>query len=125
MTTQPRLIQEYMFIDVMSTFLRAIRAGAIHVRHGAILLAHHGRLGASFDMCAKVVIEVLREEGVMNDQADLVELVAIQAIQEVSALMGAIMIADLDCRRSHWSWMVLCRMKAMPSSWPSCWPRAL
>ncbi|KAK0199245.1 hypothetical protein DFS33DRAFT_1376528 [Desarmillaria ectypa] len=49
--SRARLEEEYVFIDVMSTFLRAIRADAIHVRHGAILLAHYGRLGPSFDLC--------------------------------------------------------------------------
>ncbi len=67
----------------MSTFLRAIRAGAIHVRHGAILLAHYGRLGPSFDLCTKVIVEILREAGMFNDDGDLVVLVVTQALQEV------------------------------------------
>lgn len=67
----------------MSTFLRAIRAGAIHVRHGAILLAHYGRLGPSFDLCTKIIVEILREAGMFNDDGDLVVLVVTQALQEV------------------------------------------
>ena len=82
-TSRARLEQEYVFIDVMSTFLRAIRAGAIHVRHGAILLAHYGRLGPAFDVCSKVVVEVLREEGMIHNKGDVVVMVLTQAIQEV------------------------------------------
>jgi cohesin complex subunit SA-1/2 len=82
-TSRARLEQEYVFIDVISTFLRAIRAGAIHVRHGAILLAHYGRLGPAFDVCSKVVVEVLREEGMVHNKGDVVVMVLTQAIQEV------------------------------------------
>ena len=77
------LEQEYLFVDVMSTFLRAIRAGAINVQHGAILLAHYGRLGLAFDTCSKVIVEILREEGMMKDNAEIVITVVTQALQEV------------------------------------------
>ncbi|KAG6811622.1 hypothetical protein H0H92_006586 [Tricholoma furcatifolium] len=80
--SRPQLEQEYMFIDVMSTFLRAIRAGAIHIRHGSILLAHFGRLGATFDACSKVVVDVLREEGMMNNHGDVVVTVLTHALKE-------------------------------------------
>src|SRR5260221_11786385 len=52
-TTRAQLEQEYVFMGVVSTFLRAIRAGAIHPRHGTVLLVHHGRLGVAFDHCSK------------------------------------------------------------------------
>lgn len=78
-----RLEKEYLFIDIMSTFLRAIRAGAIHIRHGAVLLAHYGRLGPAFDVCSKVIVEVLREEGMINDNGEVVVTVLAQALQEV------------------------------------------
>jgi cohesin complex subunit SA-1/2 len=83
LTSRIQLEQEYVFIDVISTFLRAIRAGAIHVRHGATLLAHYGRLGPAFDTCSKVVVDLLKEEGMLNDNAELVVLVVIQAMKEV------------------------------------------
>ncbi|THV05741.1 hypothetical protein K435DRAFT_76786 [Dendrothele bispora CBS 962.96] len=76
-----QLEQEYVFIDVVSTFLRAIRAGAIHVRHGATLLAYFGRLGPAYDVCAKVVVDMLKEEGIC-DNSDLVVLVVTQAMKE-------------------------------------------
>ncbi|KAK0498783.1 hypothetical protein EDD18DRAFT_1318874 [Armillaria luteobubalina] len=92
--SRARLEEEYVFIDVMSTFLRAIRAGAIHVRHGAILLAHYGRLGPSFDLCTKVIVEVLREAGMFNDDGDLVVLVVTQALQEAFTLILDSVVPD-------------------------------
>ncbi|KAJ3790131.1 hypothetical protein GGU10DRAFT_383650 [Lentinula aff. detonsa] len=80
--SRPLLEQEYIFIDVMSTFLRAMRTGVIHVRHGAVLLAHYGRLGPAFDSCAKVVIDVLKDEGLTADNGQLVVLVVTQAMKE-------------------------------------------
>lgn len=78
------LEREYLFIDVISTFLRAIRAGAISVNHGSVLLAHYGRLGIAFDTCVKVVVDVLREEGLTGGNGELVVTVVTKAIQEVS-----------------------------------------
>jgi cohesin complex subunit SA-1/2 len=81
--SRSNLEQEYLFIGVISTFLRAIRAGAIHVRHGAVLLAHYGRLGSTFDECSKVMVDVLREEGMGNGNPDVVVSVVTQAIRDV------------------------------------------
>ncbi|KXN89772.1 Cohesin subunit psc3 [Leucoagaricus sp. SymC.cos] len=89
MDTESRswLEREYLFIDVISTFLRAIRAGAISVNHGSVLLAHYGRLGVAFDTCVKVVVDVLREEGLMGDNGDIVVTVVTKAIQEAFSLV--------------------------------------
>ena len=76
--------REYLFIDIISTFLRAIRAGAIHIHHGAVVLAHYGRLEISFDICSKVVVDVLREESTMKDNPDVIVTTLTQALQEVS-----------------------------------------
>ncbi|KAG5641552.1 hypothetical protein DXG03_004787 [Asterophora parasitica] len=86
-TSRARLEREYLFLDVMSTFLRAIRAGALHISHGSILLAHHGRLGPAFDACSKVVVDVLREEGMMNNHGDVVVSALTQALRESFALV--------------------------------------
>lgn len=67
----------------ISTFLRAIRAGAIDVKHGVILLAHYGRLGPVFDLCTKVIIDVLRDEGMYNENGEVVVQVATQGLKEV------------------------------------------
>ena len=52
--------------------LHAIRAGAVDFKHNDVLLANHGRLGPSFDLCTKVIIDVLREEGMYNDDGEMV-----------------------------------------------------
>ena len=75
--------REYLFIDVISTFLRAIRVGAIHIHHGAVVLAHYGRLEVSFDTCSKAIVDVLREESVMNDSPEVIVTTVTQALQEV------------------------------------------
>lgn len=77
------LEREYIFIDVVSTFLRAIRAGAIRIQHGAVVLAHYGRLEAAFDTCSKIIVDALREESIMKNNPELVASVIIQAVQEV------------------------------------------
>lgn len=77
------LEREYLFIDVISTFLRAIRAGTINVQHGAVVLAHYGRLELAFDTCSKVVIDVLREERIMKDIPEAIVATLTRAIQEV------------------------------------------
>lgn len=74
-------------MGVMSTFLRAIRAGAVNIRHGAVLLAHYGRFGTTFDECSKIMVEVLREEGMYNGNPDIVVSVVTQAIREVRLLV--------------------------------------
>lgn len=84
--SRSRLEQEYIFIGVISTFLRAIRAGAVHVRHGAVLLAHYGRLSSTFDECSKVMVDVLREEGMYNGNPEVVVSVVTQAVREVCVL---------------------------------------
>ncbi|KAJ3814593.1 hypothetical protein F5876DRAFT_62181 [Lentinula aff. lateritia] len=80
--SRPLLEQEYVFIDVISTFLRAMRTGVIQVRHGAVLLAHYGRLGPAFDSCAKLVIEILKDEGLLGEHGQLIVLVVTQAMKE-------------------------------------------
>ncbi|KAG0699163.1 hypothetical protein DFH29DRAFT_1070800 [Suillus ampliporus] len=85
--TRIRLEQEYVFMGTISTFLRAIRAGAVHVRHSAVLLAHYGRLGPAFDLCTKVIIDSLREEGMYRENGDLVVNVVTQALKESFTLV--------------------------------------
>lgn len=81
--TRSLLEQEYQFMATVSTFLRAIRAGAVHVKHSDVLLANYGRLGPSFDLCTKVIIDVLREEGMYNEHGDTVVEVIKKALLEV------------------------------------------
>jgi cohesin complex subunit SA-1/2 len=70
-------------MGVISTFLRAIRAGAIHPTHGAVLLTHHGLLGVAFDHCSKILVDVLREEGMYKEHGDVVVDVVTNALKDV------------------------------------------
>jgi cohesin complex subunit SA-1/2 len=81
-------------MGVISTFLRAIRAGAIHPTHSAVLLTHHGRLGVAFDHCSKIVVEVLREEGMYKDHGDVVVDVVTSALKDVRLTSIAYFITD-------------------------------
>lgn len=90
----------------VSTFLRAIRAGAVHVKHSDVLLANYGRVGPSFDLCTKVIIDVLREEGMYNDNGEMVANVIKKALLEVrlplhSAPLALIYKMRLPCSRFH------------------------
>jgi hypothetical protein len=78
------LQEEYVFISVVSSYLRAICTGAIHVRHGAVLLAYYGRLGTTFDLCVKALIDVLRDEGMLQGNGAIVSDVVVQALRDVS-----------------------------------------
>lgn len=84
--TRSLLEQEYQFMATVSTFLRAIRAGAVHIKHSDVLLANYGRLGPSFDLCTKVIIDVLRDEGMYNENGEMVVEVIKKALLEVCSL---------------------------------------
>lgn len=49
-----------------------------------MLLGHYGRVSSVYDQCTKVIIEVLREEGMYGGNAELVGRVLVNALQEVS-----------------------------------------
>ncbi|QRV98964.1 cohesin protein [Ceratobasidium sp. AG-Ba] len=83
---QGRLEREYAFHLVVSAFLRAIRTGAINIEHSAALLGHYGRVSSVYDQCTKVIIEVLREEGMYGGNAELVGRVLVNALQESFSL---------------------------------------
>lgn len=102
--TRSMLEQEYQFMATISTFLRAIRAGVVHVKHSDVLLANYGRLGPSFDLCTKVIIDVLREEGMYNDNGDVVVEVIKKALLEVHffvELHPQVNLTDVPCSNSH------------------------
>ena len=93
--SRTQLEKEYVFIGVITTFLRAIRAGVIHFKHSATVLAHYGRLGPTFDLCSKVIVEILREEGMYKDNGEAVVAIICQALQEVRIIAAAaVTVAD-------------------------------
>lgn len=83
-SSSSHLEREYAFMNVIATFLRAIKTGAIHYGHSATILAHYGRLGPVFDLCSKVIVDILREEGMYNGQGSTVVEVVLQSLREVS-----------------------------------------
>jgi cohesin complex subunit SA-1/2 len=83
LTSRDLLEREYLFIDVVSTFLRAIRVGVVHTHRGATILAHYGQLEVAFDTCSRVVIDSVREESTMKDDPAIVVSTVTQALQEV------------------------------------------
>lgn len=68
---------------MIATFLRAIRAGVVQFRHSTAILAHYGRLGSAFDLCARVIVDILREEGMYKDNGESVVEVICHALREV------------------------------------------
>ncbi|KAL1748245.1 hypothetical protein HDZ31DRAFT_79792 [Schizophyllum fasciatum] len=85
--SRTQLEKEYVFVDVITTYLRAIRAGVVDLRHCAVLLAHYGRFGANVDSCSKVVLDSLRQESRRGGDTELVVGVIIEAIQEAFDLV--------------------------------------
>ncbi|CCM03065.1 uncharacterized protein FIBRA_05185 [Fibroporia radiculosa] len=86
-TSRSQLEKEYAFMGVIATFLRAIRAGVIHFRHSVTILTHYGRLGPAFDMCSKVIVEILREEGMYKDNGAVVVEIVCQALSDSFTLV--------------------------------------
>ncbi|KAI9513450.1 hypothetical protein F5148DRAFT_1273088 [Russula earlei] len=86
-TTRTQLEEEYVFMGVISTYLRAIRAGAIHPKHSVVLLSHHGRLGVAFDHCSKIVVDILREEGMYTGHGAIVVDIVSNALKDSFTLL--------------------------------------
>lgn len=84
--SKKRLEEEFAFSVTMASFIRSIRMGIIDVRHCSILLTHYGRLGFTFDATNKVLVEILREEGMLRDNGEIVSSICAQALREVSHL---------------------------------------
>lgn len=81
------LTEEYGFLDVALTLLRAIKTNTIHVRHSSTLLSNYGRLGPAYDSCVKVIVDKLREAGLINGDVANMERVIVEAVQEVCPLL--------------------------------------
>ncbi|CAK5263770.1 unnamed protein product, partial [Mycena citricolor] len=82
-----QLLTEYSFIELIVTFLRAIKTGVLHVRHTAILLPHYGRLGNTFDQFIKVIVDLLREDALEQDHSDVVVTVINKSLEEAFAMV--------------------------------------
>lgn len=72
-----------MFTSLIVSFLSAVKAGVINVRHTSKPLCYFGRLDAPYDQCMKVIIELLREEGMYKSNGVVVADVIKDAIKDV------------------------------------------
>ncbi|KAF7319423.1 SCD domain-containing protein [Mycena chlorophos] len=83
-----QLLNEFAFIDLIVTFIRAVRTGVLHIRHTAVLLSQYGRLGDTFDSFTKMIVDALREEGMeQDDGGEIIVTVVTQALQEAFGLV--------------------------------------
>ncbi|KAH6910734.1 cohesin subunit [Coprinopsis sp. MPI-PUGE-AT-0042] len=81
------LEREYLFVDVLATFIRAIKTGAIHMNHVAIFLAHYGRLGNAVDVFSKDVVDKLKLEGMVKGNVEPVIEIVTRSLQEAFTLV--------------------------------------
>ncbi|TRM66853.1 hypothetical protein BD626DRAFT_627323 [Schizophyllum amplum] len=92
--SRAQLEKEYVFVDVITTYLRAIRAGVIDLRHCAVLLAHYGRFGSNVDSCSKVVLDSLRQECRKGGDTETVVGVITETIQDAFDLVIGGYVSD-------------------------------
>ncbi|OXG45753.1 cohesin complex subunit SA-1/2 [Cryptococcus neoformans Bt120] len=79
----PDEIQEDLhFFQLVSVFVGAIRCGVLEVEHAKEPLAHYSRFGPTYDSIVKKLVDVLRDEGIYNREADAVQHVAGSALQQ-------------------------------------------
>ncbi|KAG8957246.1 hypothetical protein FRC03_010340 [Tulasnella sp. 419] len=80
--SQSTLEREYTFTSLISSFVSAVRAGAINVKHTAVPLVYYGRLGDTYDQYLKVIVEILREEGMYKGNGRIVAEVMIESLKQ-------------------------------------------
>lgn len=77
--------REFMFVQLVSVFVGAIRCGVIDVEQAKEPLAHYGRFGTTYDAIVKKLVDVLRDEGIYNNEATTVQHVVAEALKNVSS----------------------------------------
>jgi cohesin complex subunit SA-1/2 len=73
------------FLKVASAFVAAVRCRVLDVDHAKEPLAHFGRFGPAYDAVCKMLVDVLRDDGMFNGEATTVQHVCGTALQSVSA----------------------------------------
>ncbi|WVQ95735.1 hypothetical protein IAU59_002834 [Kwoniella sp. CBS 9459] len=74
--------EDLRFLQFTSVFVVAVRVGVLEVEHAKEPLAHYGRFGPSYDGIVRKLVDVLRDEGIYNREADTVQHVAGAALQQ-------------------------------------------
>lgn len=90
------LERELVFCSTISQFITAIRVGVVDIKHGTGLLAQFGRLSTVFDACLKILVETLREQGVLNGRGEEVCKVILDSIKEVSSSRDVTLLRDFE-----------------------------
>ncbi|ORX41194.1 STAG domain-domain-containing protein [Kockovaella imperatae] len=80
-TDDSRALNENLFLKVAASFVGAVQCGVLDIDHAKDPLALFGRCGPTYDAVTKKLAEVLRDEGIYNKQADLVQHVADSALK--------------------------------------------
>ena len=75
--------QEMTFLKVTSAFVAATRCRVLDVDHAKEPLAHFGRFGPAYDAVCKMLVDVLRDDGMFNGEATTVQHVCGTALQSV------------------------------------------
>ncbi|TFL03902.1 hypothetical protein BDV98DRAFT_563241 [Pterulicium gracile] len=74
--------QDYQFMRIMYTYLRALHSGVLNPTHCTALLAYHGRFGDASSTCSKAIAEILRQEGIHRQNGDVVVHVITKSLTE-------------------------------------------
>ncbi|ORY35894.1 hypothetical protein BCR39DRAFT_512886 [Naematelia encephala] len=76
-----RAQDDLLFLQLVSVFVGAIRCGVLDVEHAKEPLAQYGRFDSTYDAIVRKLVDVLRDEGIYNKQADTEQHVASSALQ--------------------------------------------
>lgn len=76
--------REVVFLELVAAFVGGMRCGVIDVEQAKEPLTHYGRFSATYDQLVKMLVDVLRDEGIYNGEATTVQHVISEALQNVS-----------------------------------------
>jgi cohesin complex subunit SA-1/2 len=82
--TRAEKTRAVVFFRLVAAFVAAIRIGTIDVDQAKEPLAYVGRFGPTYDAIVKKLVDVLRDEGIYNNEATTVAAVVQDALQNVS-----------------------------------------
>jgi cohesin complex subunit SA-1/2 len=75
---------ELPFLQLISVYVGAIRCGVLGVDHAVAPLARFGRLGVTYDAVVRRLVDVMKDEGLYNRDAETVIAVSCDALKAVS-----------------------------------------